>query len=149
MSEIILNNKMPVLALRGLAIFPDQTVHFDIGRIKSALALDNAMKNDQTLFLVPQKHINDEDPNLNGLYPIGCVAKVKQILRSQGENIRVLVTGLYRAKLTELNQTEPYLQGTVETVEEISVPDSLRNRALRREANTLYGHYLEFVVQII
>ena len=145
MSEIILNNKMPVLALRGLAIFPEQTVHFDIGRIKSALALDNAMKNDQTLFLVPQKHINDEDPNLNGLYPIGCVAKVKQILRSQGENIRVLVTGLYRAKLTELTQTEPYLQGTVETVEEISVPDSLRNRALRREANTLYGNYLEFV----
>ena len=145
MSEIVLNNRMPVLALRGLAIFPNQTVHFDIGRMKSALALDNAMKNDQTLFLVPQKHINDEDPNLSGLYPIGCVVKVKQILRSQGDNIRVLVTGLYRAKLIELNQTEPYLQGAVESVEEIQVPDSLRNRALRREANTLYGHYLEFI----
>ena len=145
MSEIVLNNRMPVLALRGLAIFPNQTVHFDIGRMKSALALDNAMKNDQTLFLVPQNHINDEDPNLSGLYPIGCVVKVKQILRSQGDNIRVLVTGLYRAKLIELNQTEPYLQGAVESVEEIQVPDSLRNRALRREANTLYGHYLEFI----
>ena len=145
MSEIILNNRMPVLALRGIAVFPDQTVHFDIGRIKSALALENAMKNDQLLFLAPQKQINDEDPGLSGLYPIGCVAKVKQILRSQSENIRVLVTGLYRARILELNQSEPFLRGAVEKVLETEVPDSLRNRAMRREANALYANYLEFV----
>lgn len=145
MSEILLNNRMPVLALRGIAVFPDQTVHFDIGRIKSALALENAMKNDQLLFLAPQKQINDEDPGLYGLYPIGCVAKVKQILRSQGENIRVLVTGLYRAKILELNQTEPFLRGTVEKVTESETVDNLRNRAMRREANALYASYLEFV----
>ena len=121
MSEIILNNRMPVLALRGIAVFPDQTVHFDIGRIKSALALENAMKNDQLLFLAPQKQINDEDPGLSGLYPIGCVAKVKQILRSQSENIRVLVTGLYRARILELNQSEPFLRGAVEKVLETEV----------------------------
>ena len=145
MSEIFLNNKIPVLALRGIAVFPDQTVHFDIGRIKSALALDNAMKHDQLLFLAPQKQINDEDPGLTDLYPIGCVAKVKQILRSQGENIRVLVTGLYRARILELNQTEPFLQGTIEKVLETEIPDNLRNRAMRREANALYASYLEFV----
>ena len=145
MSDIIMNNKMPVLALRGMTVFPEQTVHFDIGRIKSALALDNAMKNDQLLFLAPQKQINDEDPGLSGLYSIGCVARVKQILRSQGENIRVLVTGLYRARITELNQTDPFLRGAVEKVLEAESPDSLRNRAMRREANTLYANYLDFV----
>ena len=145
MSDIILNNKMPVLALRGMTVFPEQTVHFDIGRVKSALALENAMKNDQLLFLAPQKQINDEDPGLSDLYPIGCVARVKQILRSQGENIRVLVTGLYRARILELNQTDPFLRGAVEKVLETEVNDTLRNRAMRREANSLYASYLDFV----
>ena len=94
MSEIIFTGSMPVLALRGMTVFPEQTVHFDIGRVKSALALENAMKKDQILFLAPQKNINEDDPGLAGLYPIGCVARVKQILRSQNENIRGLVTGL-------------------------------------------------------
>ena len=145
MSEIVTIGRMPVLALRGMTVFPEQTVHFDIGRVKSALALDNAMKKDQILFLVPQKHIGDDDPTLTGLYPVGCVAKVKQILKSQNENIRVLVTGLYRARITEMLHTEPYLCGRVESVEEVSVADSLRNRAMRREANTLYANYMELV----
>jgi len=143
MSEIIVVGRMPVLALRGMTVFPEQTVHFDIGRVKSALALEAAMKNDQTLFLAPQKHIEEDDPKLTGLYPIGCVAKVKQILKSQGENICVLVTGLYRAKITEMHQTEPYLCGTIEQVSEIHVPESLRTRAMRRDANTLYSDYLD------
>jgi len=96
MTELYLSGKMPVLALRGLAIFPDQTVHFDVGRVKSALALEAAMKSDQTLLLVPQKDIMDDDPNISGLYPIGTVVKVKQILKAQGENIRVLVNGLWK-----------------------------------------------------
>jgi len=145
MNEIVVNNKMPILALRGMTVFPEQTVHFDIGRVKSALALEHAMKNDQLLFLAPQKQINDDDPGLSGLYPIGCVAKVKQILRSQGENIRVLVSGLYRARILNMTQTEPFLRGTVEKVIDIEVNDSLRNRAMRREANTLYANYLEYV----
>jgi len=145
MNEVIITGKMPILALRGMAVFPEQTVHFDIGRVKSALALENAMKKDQILFLAPQKNINDDDPGLSGLYPIGCVAKIKQILRSQGENIRVLVTGLYRAKITDLFQTEPFLSGTVEQVFETHVSENLRSRALRREANTLYGSYLDYV----
>ena len=143
MSEIIVTNKMPVLALRGMTVFPEQTVHFDVGRIKSALALEQAMKTDQLLYLAPQKHIDEDDPGMNGLYPIGCVARIKQILRPQNENIRVLVQGVYRAKLTELNQKEPYLAGTVEKVLEVRMADSLRSRAMRREANTLYAAYLD------
>ena len=145
MSDIIVTTNMPVLALRGMTVFPEQTVHFDVGRVKSALALERAMKLDQTLFLVPQKDISQDDPGLAGLYGIGTVAKIKQILKSQGENIRVLVTGLYRAKITEMSQVEPFLAGTVEKVPEIIVSDTLRLRALRREANNLYSNYLDFV----
>jgi len=145
MSELFVSGKMPVLALRGLAIFPEQTVHFDIGRVKSALALEAAMKDDQTLLLVPQKNIVDDDPGLEDLYPIGTIVKVKQILKSQGENVRVLVTGLCRATITELTQKDPYLAGYVNTVEEIAVGENLRTRAMRREADALYASYLELV----
>ena len=143
MSEIIVTGRMPVLALRGMVVFPEQTVHFDVGRMKSALALEQAMKNDQVLFLAPQKDIMDDDPGLTDLYPIGTVVKIKQILRSQGENIRVLVTGIYRAKITDMTQTEPFLAGTVEQVPEMGSEENLRARALRREANNLYALYLD------
>ena len=103
MSEVTTMN-MPILALRGITVFPEQTVHFDIGRVKSALALEQAMRKDQILMLVPQKNILDDDPAFGDLYPVGTVVKVKQILKSQGENIRVLVTGLYRARACELTQ---------------------------------------------
>ena len=145
MSETYISGKMPVLALRGIVIYPDQTVHFDIGRVKSALALEAAMKSDQTLLLVPQKDIVDDDPGLTDLYPMGTVVKVKQILKAQGENIRVLVNGLYRARLLELTQMNPYLAGMVESVSDVRTAENLRTRALRREANSLYGTYLDLV----
>jgi len=145
MNDIIVTTKMPVLALRGMTVFPEQTVHFDVGRMKSALALEQAMKHDQVLYLVPQKDISQDDPGLSGLYTVGTVAKIKQILKSQGENIRVLVTGMYRAKITEMNHVEPFLSATVEKVPEIHVNETLRLKALRREAANLYGNYLDFM----
>ena len=145
MSEVIISSKMPILALRGLAVFPEQTIHFDIGRQKSALALEQAMKHDQVLFLVPQKNIMDDDPDLAGLYPVGTVVKVKQILKAQNENVRVLVTGLHRARILELTQSEPYLSGVVESVSDMPVKDILRGRALCREANMLYAGYCDMV----
>lgn len=141
MSEQIVSGKMPVLALRGLAVFPDQTVHFDVGRQKSVMALEDSMKKDQHIFLVPQKNLVDNDPGLDGLYSIGVVAKVKQVLRSQGENLRVLVTGLCRARIQELTQEEPYMVALVRSVPESEVQDSTRSAALRREANGLFALY--------
>lgn len=143
MNENITIGKMPVLALRGLVVFPDQTVHFEVGRAKSVLALEEAMKKDQTLLLMPQRDISKDDPELKDLYAMGTVSKVKQILRGQGETIRVLVTGLYRARLQELTQNEPYLYGIAASVPTTEVMDNLNARALRREANTLYGSYVE------
>ncbi len=141
--EKLYAGKLPILALRGLAVFPDQTVHFDVGRAKSVLALEAAMKEDQTLFLVPQKDLLVDDPKLKDLYAVGTVAKVKQVLRPQGENLRILVTGLCRGRITEMSQSEPYLAGTVEAVPEPEEGDTMRSQALRREANSLYGLYLQ------
>ena len=145
MSEQLISGEMPVLALRGLAVFPDQTVHFDIGRPKSIKALDAAMKGNQRLLLVPQKDIVEDDPGISGLYPIGTVVQVKQVLRHQGENLRVLVNGLCRAKLVELTQEEPYMTGLVEAVVEVHAADNVHNHALCREANALYAMYCEML----
>ena len=143
MSEILVSGKLPILALRGLAVYPDQTVHFDVGRVKSVRALEAAMKGDQNLLLIPQKDLMENDPGLDDLYTIGTVAKVKQILKTQGENLRVLVTGLCRARICDLEQTEPYLFGQVAAVPETEVMDNAKAKALRREANMLYGMYME------
>lgn len=141
--EIIYAGRMPILALRGLAVFPDQTIHFDVGRPKSIRALEAAMKQDQTLLLIPQKDMLVDDPKLIDLYQIGTVAKVKQVLKTQGENLRVLVTGLCRGKIAELSQSDPYLHGIVESIPASESTDTVRSHALRREACSLYGQYLQ------
>ena len=143
MSEIIVSGQMPVLALRGLVIFPKQTVHFDVAREKSIKALEAAMEKEQLIFLVPQKSIIDEDPGAQDLYPMGCVAKVKQILKNGTETQRVLVSGLYRARISEMNQNEPYLMARVEMVQEKSYTLSPKVRALMRDAQMTFGGYLE------
>ncbi|MBE6975833.1 MAG: endopeptidase La [Ruminococcaceae bacterium] len=143
MSELITVGKMPILALRGLAVFPDQTVHFEVGRKKSVLALEEAMRGNQTLLLIPQRDIAEDDPDFSGLYPMGTVAKIKQVLKSHNDTIRVLATGISRARIQEPQQSEPYMAGTVITVPETEVADTLRGRALRREANALYSIYVE------
>ena len=145
MNDVMISGQLPILALRGLVIFPDQTIHFDIGRSKSKKALEAAMKADQTLFLAPQKDIVQDDPDQRGLYSIGTVAKVKQVLKTQGDNLRVLVSGVCRARIARLDQTEPYLMGQIEAVPEAETIESPRNHALCREANLLYGIYSELV----
>jgi len=147
MSEIITAGKLPVLALRGLVVFPDQTTHFEVGRSKSVLALEEAMKNDQNLLLIPQRDITVDDPELSDLHTIGTVSKIKQILKTPGDTIRVLVTGICRARIQDLHQTEPFLAGMVISVPESDVADNLRSRALRREANGLYMTYLSLTEQ--
>ena len=147
MDEKLYSGILPILALRGLAVFPDQTVHFDIGRPQSLKALEVAMKADQHLMLVPQKDLIEDSPKLGGLYPIGTVVKVKQVLKTQNENLRVLVTGLCRARIAELEQAEPYFSGLVEAVAEGQATDTVRNHALCREANMLYGIYCELSEQ--
>ena len=143
MTETFYSRTLPILALRGLTVFPGQTVHFDVGRPKSVVALEAAMKQDQYILLIPQKDLLVDDPKLSDLYSIGVIAQVKQVLKTQGENLRVLVTGLHRGKITQIHQSEPYLSGTVESVPDQEDTDSVRSRAMRREANITYASYLE------
>ncbi len=143
MGEPIYTENIPVIPLRGVTVFPDQTVHFDIGRIKSALALEHAMSRDQILFLVPQKNLMDEDPDISKLYSIGCVAKVKQLLKAPNESIRILVSGLYRAKLETIHESTPFLRGSVRQVFNKPYKETMQTRALRRHVNDLYASYLD------
>ena len=147
MTENYFAGKMPILALRGLTVFPDQTIHFDVGRVKSILALEAAMKADQHILLIPQKDLLVDDPKLVDLCSVGVIAYVKQVLKTQNENLRVLVTGVHRAKIMEVSQTEPYLCGYVESIPTHPVADNARSVALRREAVAVYGSYMDHAEQ--
>ena len=142
MTEQLHSGKMPIIALRGLAIFPNQTVHFDVGRLKSVKALEAAMKQDQFLFLVPQQDIVSDDPTLDDLCTVGTVARIKQILHPQGESLRVLVNGICRGRISDLLTTEPYLSGQIQAIPQTNVANSSKCEALCREAVALYGEYL-------
>ena len=147
MTENYFAGKMPILALRGLTVFPDQTIHFDVGRVKSILALEAAMKSDQHILLIPQKDLLVDDPKFSDLFSVGVIAHVKQVLKTQNENLRILVTGLHRAKIMEVTQTAPYLAGYVESIPSHPVPENARSLALRREAAAVYGSYMDLAEQ--
>ena len=93
---------LPVLPLRGIVVFPGCVTHFDVGRSKSARAVEEAMRGDQMIFLVAQRDVQCDEPKKADLYQIGTVAYVRQILRLPGDNMRILVEGKYRAQLTDM-----------------------------------------------
>ena len=90
---------MPVLALRGLTIFPNMLLHFDVGREASIKALDEAMASGSPVFLVTQKDLAVEEPRQEDLFSVGTISNVKQILRLPGDNVRVMVEGEDRGTL--------------------------------------------------
>ena len=100
---------LPTMALRGLTVFPSMLLHFDVGRAVSIQALDQAVELGSYIFLVPQKELAVEDPELKDLYAIGTIAAVRQVLRLPGDNVRVMVEGITRARAVECWQDKPYL----------------------------------------
>ena len=144
MNELILSERMPVLAMRGLVLFPQATMHFDVGREKSVRALAAAMNADQHIFLVTQKKIEQDDPGFGDLYEIGTVAHVLQVLKIPGDTVRVLVQGEYRARATQMLQTAPCMMARVESIPEEETPSiTPRTEALLRQAIELFGEYAE------
>ena len=89
---------LPVLPLRGIVVFPGIVTHFDVGRLKSAKAVDEAMRADQRIFLTAQKDLSVDDPKKSDLYTVGTIAVIKQILRLPGDNMRILVEGQSRRR---------------------------------------------------
>lgn len=144
MNEVLLSQRLPVLALRGLNVFPGMTIHFDVGRKKSIRAVEEAMRNDQEIFLITQRDIRTDDPSQSDLYTVGTVSVVKQILKLPGDMIRMLVEGKYRASLTELLQMDTYLYGRVESLPDLpSGKLTTKAEALMREACSYYDQFLE------
>lgn len=145
---------MPTVALRGLVIFPNMFIHFDVGREKSINALKKAMDTDQEIFLVTQKDISVDDPDYNDLYEIGVVATVKQVLKLPGKNgnVRVAVEGLHRARL--IQGLEPpkgnYLKAMIFPIEEPSVKkDNLDyEKALIRHTKDVFADYSDCAPQL-
>ena len=99
-----MSNRMPMVALRDIIVFPYMALHFEVGRDKSVAALEKAMENDQIIFLAAQKDKEISDPDPDDIYEVGTVSKIKQILKLPGDIIRVLVKGVYRAKITSFSQ---------------------------------------------
>nr|WP_325218312.1 endopeptidase La [uncultured Oscillibacter sp.] len=136
---------MPVLALRGLTVFPHMNLTFDVERPISIAALERAMEGDQEVFLVTQREIGVERPEEKDLYPIGTVSHIRQILRLSSGSARVMVEGRRRARLRRLWQSSPYLQANVEELPEEppSEARSPRAEALLRQAWSLFSEYAQ------
>ncbi|MBB6213987.1 ATP-dependent Lon protease [Anaerosolibacter carboniphilus] len=105
---------LPLIPLRGLSVFPYMVLHFDVGREKSINALEDAMVNDQLIFLTTQKEAETDLPTAEDFYEVGTIAKIKQMLKLPGDAIRVLVEGISRARIVQLTQEEPFFKAEVE-----------------------------------
>ena len=140
---------IPVLALRGLTVFPHMTLTFDVERRISIAALERAMEADQEIFLVTQREIGVNLPGEGDLYQIGTVSHISQVLRLSAGSVRVMVEGRRRARLRRLWQTEPFLQANVESLEEEPESEAFRasprTEALLRQTYHLFGAYAELV----
>lgn len=142
---------MPVVALRGLVIFPGVQMHFDVGRSKSIAAFKAAMSGNLEIFLTAQKDIMIDDPSVEELFEFGVVSKVRQILRLPGEDgIRVVIEGESRGQLVETLQKKPFLQANVRVRRDLSVKPKNRfsEEALVREAKEIFDDYARIVPNI-
>lgn len=107
---------IPLIPLRGLTVFPKVVVHFDVGRKKSTAAIEQAMLDNQEIFLVGQKDLLVEEPTREEVYSVGVICKIKQILKMSENTIRVLVEGIERAKIVEYIDDNEYIKASVEKV---------------------------------
>ncbi len=140
---------MPVLALRGLTIFPNCILSFDVEREISVRALERAMENDQYIFLVAQRELGTVQPTESDLYEVGTISVIRQILRISEGSVRVMMEGRSRAKLRRLWQAEPYLQGNVEPMREPQVRVSdFQLEALLRRTYTNFGEYASLATRL-
>ena len=126
------NRNIPAVALRGMTILPGMVAHFDVSRSRSVRALEAAMMDDQMVFLVTQKNIERDDPELEDLYTVGIIAVIKQVIKLQNGVVRVLVEGETRAHLDALEQ-EDYLLAGVEPLkrEEELLPVEIQEAMIR------------------
>lgn len=140
---------LPAIALRGLVVFPNNIVHFEVGRAKSIAAIEAAMHANSSVFLVAQKEIDVEEPTMPDLYAYGVIAEIKQVLRVSDDLVKVLVEGKTRARLLELNDGD-FLQASVRPVpvRGIGADKRTQTEALVRSLKDCFEEYLSYSPQI-
>lgn len=135
---------MPCIPLRGISVFPQTVAHFDVGREKSVKALEAAMKKDKILFVSSQKDEYILIPKEEDYYKVGTVVKIKQMLKIQGDSVRVLVEGLHRASIKEVVSEEPYITVSIEEIPRNHVSeDDLETEAMKRIVLNSFNEYLD------
>lgn len=134
---------LPLIPLRGITIFPYMVMHFDVGREKSILALEEAMLNGQEIFLAAQKEAKVEEPDENDIFQMGTICNIKQILKLPGDTVRVLVEGENRAIIKKFIQNEPYFKSEVEELKDIECVEDNKCEALLRSVRKAFDEYIK------
>ncbi len=134
---------LPTVALRGMTILPGMAIHFDVSRERSINAIQEALTNEQELFLVTQKDISVEEPGQDDLYEVGTIVTVKQIMRMPKNLYRVMVYGENKGKLLHLDEKDPYLKASVEVVNEpeVEIPEDANSLAMERSLKDIFMEY--------
>ncbi|MCC8016307.1 MAG: LON peptidase substrate-binding domain-containing protein, partial [Clostridiales bacterium] len=152
MSDIKINENfinMPVIPLRGIVVFPEMVLHFDVGRKKSVAALKYAMKESNKVFLVSQRDASVEDPDIGDIYSIGVICSIKQLIKiPNSDNLRVVVEGEKRGKIFSFSQTHPYITGEVSFIDEENVESDDKERAYCWALKSEFEKYSAFVPKI-
>lgn len=148
--------RIPVVALRGLTVFPDLIIHFDLSRARSVQAVEKALMEQRELMLVLQRDVEAETPAMEQLYTVGTIAVIKQVSKLPGKVMRVLVEGRTRARLNELSiaylHGEEYLEGSVSELEDVGELEPTEREAYEahiKELIALYGSYFPKVAKAI
>ena len=145
MTELRRNMKkhtLPLLPLRGLTVFPYMILTFDVGRDKSIKALNEAMIGNQLIFLTAQKDAKVDEPQIDDIYTVGTISRVKQLLRLPGDTLRVLVEGISRAEIKSFKQTEPFfIAEVVEKMTNEKASHEIEDEALKRKVLSTFDEY--------
>ncbi|HQA64992.1 MAG TPA: endopeptidase La [Bacillota bacterium] len=135
--------RLPLLPLRGLSIFPYMVLHFDVGREKSIRALEEAMINDQLIFLVTQRDAHTDLPTVKDFYEVGTISKIKQLLKLPGDTIRVLVEGINRAEIRDIISEDAFFLVDVLEHQDVQLSGDLELEALRRSVMEVFDEYIK------
>ena len=134
---------LPMVALRGMTIMPEMVVHFDVSRERSIAAIQEAMVEEQKIFLTAQRSIETEEPGQDDVYEVGTVGTIKQLIKLPKHIVRVLVSGEMRGILRKIEQADPYLRAEVELIDEsgLEIPDDLNSQAMERGLKDMFVDY--------
>lgn len=134
---------LPLIPLRGITIFPYMVLHFDVGREKSILALEDAMLTEQRIFLTAQKDVKTEEPGEEDIFKTGTICNIKQILKLPGDTVRVLVEGESRAVLRKYISEDPFFKVQVEVIEDKNYSEDKNYEALVRAIEKNFNEYIK------